>query len=489
MAVTLQDGTGALLVGGLVLTLLGGLTLTATAFQPLFERAVLLVLSPLASIGAGFARQNLGRFRRRNASTSLLFSLSVAVVVLVGSIWTLQGGQIVALSRHMNGSDLRIELRERPDDLLAPSTPFSRALEDRFGDRLDAVSRVLRPREEGVVFSATLSDVVLFDRIGASCHGVDRDLGSAIFPDGASFAGGDLADLARLAEGPDPVAIEPEAERVERTRRRVLLHPDVGPIAISAAIGERLQIGVGDQVHLTVVRGRIEREKRFEVVAVVRRLPGFRRVRNSPERAWGAAVLVSDREFGPGHLFSATGAVSTYLVRTPEATPLAHDLWEAFGETYRVSIEDTQAEIERAEKWIVRSQIVLSAVLVLVVALAFLGLVASMYSSVLERSRELAILKALGMRSRRILASLAIEGVALMTASGLVGIATGYVLALVLVRWIHDLLSELPARYEFPWLLVASVVAWSVVLGLVGAWASARRLLARPPAEMLRRAE
>ncbi|MBI4614472.1 MAG: ABC transporter permease [Planctomycetes bacterium] len=488
LATSGDPSTAALVIGGLVLTLLVGLTLSAQAAQPFLERAVLAAGRPILPIEAGLASQNLRRFRRRNTGTALLFTLSVSVVSLVGSVWTLQAGQIVSLARFLNGSDIRIWIRDgwRPNRQ-APA-PLGDALREEFGDQIEAVSRARTAGDEDVRFSATVSDRVGLESVWVECQGIDGELGRALYEEESSFDEGSFEDLARMARGPPPLSIEPGLETSEPLHRRVVLHPDEGEMAISAGLAARLSVSRGDRLLLTVRRGRIERQKVFRVTAVIRRLPGFRNVRASESGAFGSTVLVSEAEFGTGRLFGPFGSRSSWFVKLRGDEELGDRIEEKLGERYPFHLRETSREVRRAKGWIVKGQLVLSFVLSLVVVLSFFSLLGSLYSTVLERVRELAILKSLGMRRRRILGSLALEAVALMSGSGLLGAVAGFVLAYLVVRLIHDRMSELPTTFEFPWVLTASVLAWSLVLGAAGAWLAARRLLKKPAAELFGKA-
>jgi putative ABC transport system permease protein len=110
-----------------------------------------------------------------------------------------------------------------------------------------------------------------------------------------------------------------------------------------------------------------------------------------------------------------------------------------------------------------------------IVAIGMIGLVSAMTTTVLERTREIGILRAVGARRRHIRQVFRTEGVALAALGWLIGIPVGYALAKVIVwffgRALHTSLSLL-----FPlWLPIAAVVGVIVVA----------RLTLRPP---LRRA-
>jgi putative ABC transport system permease protein len=131
------------------------------------------------------------------------------------------------------------------------------------------------------------------------------------------------------------------------------------------------------------------------------------------------------------------------------------------------------------------TQILFTAILFLSVAIALFGLLASMYTTVLERRREVVILKALGMRRADLFRMFAGEATALLLTSGTLGAVTGYVVAFLLVEQ-QTAIAELPTSFSVPVLPIAGMVAVSVLMGLLGAWLPTRSLLRKTPAEILR---
>ncbi len=110
-----------------------------------------------------------------------------------------------------------------------------------------------------------------------------------------------------------------------------------------------------------------------------------------------------------------------------------------------------------------------------IVAIGMIGLVSTMTTNVLERTREVGILRALGARARHVRRVFRAEGVALATAGWLIGIPVGYGLAWVIV-WFFGRAMHTSFSLLFP--------PWLPLLALAGVVVVARLTL-RPP---LRRA-
>ncbi|MCL4436534.1 MAG: FtsX-like permease family protein [Thaumarchaeota archaeon] len=116
------------------------------------------------------------------------------------------------------------------------------------------------------------------------------------------------------------------------------------------------------------------------------------------------------------------------------------------------------------------------------------GIITTLYTSVMERTREIGILKALGFGNRSVMGLFLSESIAIGILGGTIGIAVGVVLANLLIRAAQFVASDAPLvapviRLE-DFLLVWSLsVILSCVAGLYPAWRAANLT----PVEALRR--
>jgi putative ABC transport system permease protein len=121
----------------------------------------------------------------------------------------------------------------------------------------------------------------------------------------------------------------------------------------------------------------------------------------------------------------------------------------------------------------------------LVVAISMVGLVNAVTTSVLERTREVGILRCIGARARDVRAIFASEGVVLTAAGWLAGIPVGYAVERALVWLIRELIDvDIPVVYPVSHVLVALVGA--LVLAAVVMALPLRRAVRLKPGEALR---
>jgi putative ABC transport system permease protein len=123
----------------------------------------------------------------------------------------------------------------------------------------------------------------------------------------------------------------------------------------------------------------------------------------------------------------------------------------------------------------------LGAVSVLVVATALLGMVTMVLTTLNERRREMAILRAVGARPLHVLCLLVAEAGVLAVAGAVLGVALLYA-ALALLRPVIDARYGLYLDIDLPaagqWGALAAIIAAGIIAGFLPAWRAYRLSLA-----------
>lgn len=145
-----------------------------------------------------------------------------------------------------------------------------------------------------------------------------------------------------------------------------------------------------------------------------------------------------------------------------------------------VNIDGSAAARESLEGVLGILVLVTTGLLGVAVLIAVIGIANTLSLSVLERARDNALLRALGLTRRQLRGTLATEGVLLAVVSAAIGVALG-----VLYAWfgVQSLLpADVPVRLAVPWVTLASVLALAVLAGLVASVLPARRAARIAPA-------
>jgi putative ABC transport system permease protein len=109
---------------------------------------------------------------------------------------------------------------------------------------------------------------------------------------------------------------------------------------------------------------------------------------------------------------------------------------------------------------------VVQVLLFVALLIAVLGIVNTLILSVLERTRELGLLRAIGLRRSQAMRMITVESVVISLFGALLGIGVGVGLGAAVVRALKD---QGFTQYAFPWVLMAVYVVAAAIVGVVAA--------------------
>ncbi len=104
--------------------------------------------------------------------------------------------------------------------------------------------------------------------------------------------------------------------------------------------------------------------------------------------------------------------------------------------------------------------------LALAIVIAVLGIVNTLILSVLERTRELGLLRAIGLRRAQMMRMVTVEAVVISVFGALLGIVVGAAIGAVVVRALHD---EGITDLVLPWQQMGLFVGLAALVGVVAA--------------------
>ncbi len=367
------------------------------------------------SLEERLARASLLRDRSRATLTIGALAVGLTLVVALGGIG--QGARAAASSWIADVV---------PGDVLVTSIrPI--AADEGVAEELDAITGIAR-----------VSPLATFD---LAIDGVATD--------GAAMVGADLAADGRLT-------------LTAGEREAALAALDAGGAAIvPVAVAERLGIGLGDSLNAAAVDGTTAPLK---VVGIAERtLPG----------RGGESVLVGWDD--ATNRFGVAGA-DAFAVRFAPSAPATtrDDLTETARQSALevVTLDRVAGAIEDA---LDRVFGLFDALAVIAVVVAALGIANTLTMNVIERVREIGILRAAGMTTRQVWRSVVVEAGVVGLAGALVGVVTGVLvgaLMVILAGGTPDLATSIP------WPTVAVAFILGVALAMLAA-AYPARLAAR----------
>ena len=256
--------------------------------------------------------------------------------------------------------------------------------------------------------------------------------------------------------GVDPDT-EPSTNRFARnvSQGRYLRASEGNAVVIGQAIADRLVAGLDDDILVTAVG------RNGDIESMLLRIVGIVRTGSDEIDATICQVVLKDVERLTG--LPGAGEVTLILDDWERADAAKAALSQAIGGADDVL---TWGEISpefkgHLEQDSAVSRLVSGIILLIVV----LGVASAQLAAVLERRREFAVLSALGMRSRMIIAVLLQEALAIGVASAALGLLLGLPFVWILATRGIDLSQYMGTSYSFQGVLIEPVI-----YGDVGAW-------------------
>jgi putative ABC transport system permease protein len=121
----------------------------------------------------------------------------------------------------------------------------------------------------------------------------------------------------------------------------------------------------------------------------------------------------------------------------------------------------------------------------LIVGISMVALINAITMGVLERTREIGVLRSIGARGRDVRRIFATEGLVVAVLGWVVGIPLGYVMARA-IGWLAGNAIGLNIAFVFPASYVVMTLVGTVVLALIVMLAPVRRAVRFKPGEALR---
>ena len=239
---------------------------------------------------------------------------------------------------------------------------------------------------------------------------------------------------------------------------------------VSDNFARKFGMGVGDVVELPGPRGSV----RFPIAAVVKDYTSDRGTVFVDRRTFLAAfeddrVDVFDVNLAPG---ADAGAVRDAI------RGKLRGRMPALVSTKREFVADVERAIDAFYA-------LMQVTLVLALSVGVLGIVTSLLISVVERTRELGLLKALGALGAQVRRSVALEALALSAAAFLLSLPLGTLLALFVEKTVAAEFAGWSLPHETPWLLLGQLLVALPLLSAASAWAPARQAARTPVTEAL----
>ncbi|PSL56019.1 putative ABC transport system permease protein [Saccharothrix carnea] len=397
------DGTLWLIMSGLLVSFVGVALLT-----PLISRPVVSLIGKLLawSVPGTLGRRNSARNPRRTAITAAALMVGIALITGVSVVLTSATTSITKVADTQIKADLIISGESTNGE---SSGAFA-------GDRMDRV--LATPGVESGF--GWYNDAVLLD--GQQKFGVvvtDVPAMERIF--GLDAAGGTIAPLRE------------------------------GEIGLDQVAATALNLRQGSSVVVQTTKG----EQRTYTVAFV----------------LAKSRVVNDAVFLPRSVVDelALAKISSAFVKADagvDVGSLRRSIEPLFADNPEVSVQDLSSYARQQAAQLDTVLLMIQILLALAILIAVLGVINTLALSVIERTRELGLLRAIGMRRAQVMRMITVESVVISVFGALLGLVVGTALGVAAVQALEDVgITDL----GIPWAQLGSYLLVAAGVGVVAA--------------------
>jgi len=213
---------------------------------------------------------------------------------------------------------------------------------------------------------------------------------------------------------------------------------------------------VGDRLPVQLTKGDA---RTFTIVGIYTQTPTVTGWLTGPAET--ASFRTTDPSMGlvrlaPGASTPAVRAqIAALLTDSPEAT-----------------VSDRSGFVRQQTRSLDTLRAMVQILMAMAIIIAVLGIVNTLALSVIERTRELGLLRAIGLRRAQLVGMIAVESVIISMFGALLGVAVGVALGAATVRGLHD---QGIVALGLPWGQMAAYLALGIVIGTIACVAPAIR--------------
>ncbi|MEK6845733.1 MAG: ABC transporter permease [Nanoarchaeota archaeon] len=172
---------------------------------------------------------------------------------------------------------------------------------------------------------------------------------------------------------------------------------------------------------------------------------------------------------------------------------IAEELKKELRKEHNLDVGEEDFSIETPENLMATFSVILDIVQIVLIGITAIsllvggiGIMNTMYTAVLQRTKEIGLMKAVGARNSQIMLLFLIESGLYGFVGGLLGVVAGVSLAKIAERVLQEFLGPAFMAIEINWLLVGGALLFSFLIGVLSGIAPARRASKLNPVDSLR---
>ena len=478
----------------LLIIFLIGTTLAGLGIMPLILRIFIQIFKIFSRKLAPVYKIFIFRYARRNSSTVLIFAFTFSFVIFTSGAFKFLSDQVTIGANLNNGADIVIETEgwQEPEGV----DEFGFGFGGGGGGTLDTVV--------DTEFSVDPSRILTtdFEKDLLKLDGIERVSSVIASPyhltqiyagDNEEFSAeiGDYAGL--LTQEVSLIGIDERFPSTIKTKYIEFTQGSLGSFdnlfdfqetytcIISEGISVSLDLQLNDLVSITIYRGDESQIYDFLVVGIAATMPGFSsQFGRSSTSANMGGVMISKETYMeildiPPIPYLDKIFIKLRTTSLSESQVIASEIEDANRRLYDFNIINLQQSVSGGLSMFTILDTFFGMTLDATIVICLFGLLSSSYSTIIERKREIGIIRTLGLKGRDINHLFTIESLIIMLSSGTVGVIVGWTTGLLLASSIN-MLSDLPNLPTFPFSNMIIIFTIAILFVLIGMRVLLRKL-------------
>ncbi len=501
-----------------------GLTLAGLGLIPLLLRLVILIFRPLAGKIHNVIKIFVFRYSRRNSSTVMIFALSFSFVIFTTTMINTFSAQSTASTRLAYGSDLVLETTgwEEPADSYQGGFGFGGgggggffgfSNDDLKSDNKEVGSLKVKKATSSInpnriittEFEAELLAIDGVEKVSSvlakpyQLTQIYSEENKEFITEIGDYAGLTTQEITLIGIDEDyPYTVKREfigmtSGNIDTSFNYLFYNNQSHTCIISEAISVDMALRRNDKVRIVVHRGDELEVYPFEIVGIAKSMPGFAQdFSANPIGAIGGGVLISQETYVQIMDIPPVPYLDRIFIKLREDTlSRARHIEEFIDETYQIDynydISNLAREVIQQQSFFVVIDILFTVIAMTTVFICIFGLLSSSYSTIIERKKEIGIVRTLGLKGKDINRLFIIESLIIMISSGTIGILVGWLTAWLVTSNLNTLMGSPDVLY-IPWFNIAFIYILSVVMIFLGMKLLLRKVRKKKIVEIYREA-
>lgn len=480
-----------------------GLTLAGLGMIPLIIRLVIGLFKPLSRRLHHVIKIFVFRYQRRNSSTVMIFALSFSFVIFTSTIINTFSAQEAAQTQLAFGSDIVIETSgwKEPEDIFTGGGGFGgggffsfsdqKEVDNNLNVNLGSLNKYLQQA------SMNLNKIMTteFEEELLTINGIEKVSSiiakpyqlTQIYSEANKEFSAEIGDYTGLSTqeitliGIDEEYfytvrkeyLEMTSGKVEDAFENLFYHEQYYTCIISEAIAINLNLRLGDYIRIIVHRGDELEVYPFEIVGAAKSVPGFsNEFSASSMQAVGGGVLISQKTYLKIMDIPPVPYIDRIFIKLREDhITSAYYIEKIINEFYRTDYDYNLYNLERSVSQQQSTFFVLETLFTIIalttVFICIFGLLSSSYSTIIERKKEIGIVRTLGLKGKELNRLFIIESLVIMISSGTIGIIVGWLSAWIVTSNLSTLSGQ-PNVLYVPWFNILLIYSLSVFMIFIG---------------------